>query len=228
MSDLVRVKIFCGCGQKYAFDVQPRNGLMPAPVSCPVCGRDGTPDANRYLAVTETQTVHVKITCMCGQKFSFDVQPRHFRMPAPVFCPACSRDGTMDANQFLARIYYAQSGPLPPPSVNTLLQSVQTSIAPQLVDALKDAVVQELATQRRELLNAQQQAAVELTDLARKLEAAQTPLMERLRAYEQRIRDLEKELSQQSKENLELLKLKIEMTKQMFESERAGNRLNFN
>lgn len=224
----VPVKINCACGQKYAFDVQPRRGLMPAPVQCPVCGRDGTPDANRLLAETEVQTVHVKITCVCGQKYAFDVQPRHGRMPAPVFCPACSRDGTTDANQFLARLYYSESGPLPPPSVNTLLSSVQSAIAPQLVEALKDAVVQELAAQRRELLTAQQQAAAELTELARQLEAAQTPLLERLRLYEQRIRDLEKDLSEQSKENLELLKLKIEMTRRLFESERAGNRLNFN
>ena len=71
-------------------------------------------------------------------------------------------------------------------------------------------------------------AAAELTELARRLEAAQTPMLERLRAYEQRIQDLEKELSEQSKENRELLKMKIEMTKQQFEAERAGNRLNFN
>ncbi|HEX5398097.1 MAG TPA: hypothetical protein VFY06_03510 [Verrucomicrobiae bacterium] len=228
MSDLVSVKIACGCGQQYTCEVKPRQGLMPAPIQCPHCGRDGTPDANRFLARTETQTVPVKITCVCGQKYAFDVQPHHGRMPVPVFCPACSRDGTIDANQFLARIYYAQSGPLPPPSVNILLSSVQSAIAPQLVEALKDAVVRELASQRRQLLTAQQQATAELTELARQLEAAQMPLLERLRLYEQRISELEKELSEQSKENHELLKLKIEMTKQLFEAERAGNRLNFN
>jgi len=228
MTGLIPVKIACACGQNYAFEVQPQNGLMPAPVQCPVCGRDGTPDANRFLAETQVQTVPVKITCTCGQKYAFEVQPRRGRMPAPVFCPACSRDGTTDANQFLGRIYYGQSGPLPPPSVNSLLNSVQSSLEEHLVEALKGAVVQELASQRRELLAAQQQAAAELTELARRLEAAQTPLIERLRAYEQRIQDLERELSEQSKENRELLKLKIEMTKQQFEAERAGNRLNFN
>jgi hypothetical protein len=228
MSGLIPVKIACACGQKYAFEVQPQNGLMPAPVLCPVCGRDGTPDANRFLAETQVQTVPVKITCVCGQKYSFEVQPRRGRMPAPVFCPVCSRDGTTDANQFLGRIYYSQSGPLPPPSVNVLLNSVQSSLESHLVEALKDAVVQELASQRRELLTAQQQAAGELTELARRLEAAQTPMLERLRAYELRIQDLERDLSEQSKENRELLKMKIEMTKRQFEAERAGNRLNFN
>jgi len=226
MSGSIPVKINCACGQKYAFEVHPHNGLMPAPIQCPVCRRDGTPDANRFLAETQVQIVPVKITCVCGQKYAFEVQPRHGRMPATVFCPACSRDGTTDANQFLARIYYAQSGPLPPPSVNVLLSTVQASIAPQLVDALKDAVVQELASQRRELLAGQQQAAAELTELARRLEAVQTPMLERLRTYEQRIAELEKELSEQSKENRELLQLKIEMTRRQLESERS--RIHFN
>ncbi len=199
---------------------------MPAPVQCPVCGRDGTPDANRFLAQTLPQTVSVKITCACGQKYAFEVQPRHGRMPSTVFCPMCSRDGTTDANQFLARIYYAQSGPLPPPSLNTLLQSVQTSIAPQLVDALKDAVVQELAAQRRELLAAQQAATAELTELARRLEAVQAPLLERLRAYEERLQELQKELAARTEEGRELLKLKIEMTRLQIETERS--RIHFN
>jgi len=226
MSGLVPVKITCACGQKYAFEVRPHLGLMPAAIQCPVCGRDGTPAANRCLAETEAQTVAVKITCACGQKYAFDVQPRRGRMPAPVFCPACSRDGTNDANQFLARIFYSQSEPLPPASVNSLLSAVPLSVAPQLVDALKDAVVRELAGQRRELLAAQQQAAAELTELARRLESVQTPLLERLRAYEQRIRDLEKELSEQSKENRELLQLKIEMTRRQIETERSRIRFN--
>src|ERR1039457_318020 len=226
MSGLVPVKITCACGQKYAFEVRPHNGLMPAPVQCPVCGRDGTPAANRCLAETEAQTVAVKITCACGQKYAFYVQPRRGRMPAPVFCPACTRDGPNDATQFLARIFYSQSEPLPPASVNSLLNAVPLSVAPQLVDALKDAVVRELAGQRRELLAAQQQAAAELTELAHRLEAVQTPLLERLHAYEQRIRDLEKELSEQSKENRELLQLKIEMTRRQIETERSRTRFN--
>ncbi len=226
MVSSVPVKITCACGQKYAFEVRPVNGLMPAPIQCPVCGRDGTPDANRVLAETQVQTVAVKITCACGQKYAFEVQPRRGRMPAPVFCPACSRDGTMDANQFLARIYYAQSGPLPPPSVNTLLQTVQTTIAPQLVEALKDAVVQELAVQRRELLAAQRAATAELAEIARRLEAVQAPLLERLRAYEERLQELQKELAARTEEGRELIKLKIEMTRRQIESERSRIRFN--
>jgi len=46
----VPVKVVCDCGQKYAFDVEPVNGRMPARVNCPVCGADGTHTANEHLA----------------------------------------------------------------------------------------------------------------------------------------------------------------------------------
>ena len=172
--------------------------------------------------------IPVKIFCACGQKYSFEVQPHNGWMPVPVFCPVCGRDGTPEANQFIAKILHKKTQPLPPPSVNSLLNAAQSSLAPQLVDALKDAVVQELAAQRRELLAAQQTAAAELTELARRLEAVQTPMFERLRAYEQRISELEKELGEQSKENRELLKLKIDLLREKIETERGASRIKFN
>lgn len=172
--------------------------------------------------------LRIKIFCSCGQKYAFEVVPDAGRMPVPVACPVCHRDGTGDANQLIAKSLKSDTQVLPPPSVNTLLNSVQASLAPHLVEALKDAVVKELAAQRRELLAAQQAAAAELTELARRLEAVQTPMLERLRAYEQRISELEKELSEQSKENRELLKLKIDMLREQVETERSRNRLNFN
>ena len=55
----VPVKIQCGCGQNYSFEVEPIAGRMPAPVSCPVCGADGTEAANAIIAqglATRAQT----------------------------------------------------------------------------------------------------------------------------------------------------------------------------
>lgn len=149
-------------------------------------------------------------------------------MPVPVACPICERDGTEEANRMIAKKLGGETQKLPPPAVNVLLNSVQASVAPELVEALKNAVVQELAAQRRELLAAQQAASAELAELARRLESVQTPLLERLRAYEQRITELEKELSEQSKENRELLKLKIELLRDQVQAELTRNRLNFN
>lgn len=47
---MITIKIQCGCGQKYAFDVEPAEGGMSAPVACPVCGLDGTAVANQVIA----------------------------------------------------------------------------------------------------------------------------------------------------------------------------------
>jgi len=149
-------------------------------------------------------------------------------MPVSVACPVCQRDGTAEADRIIAKILNGKTRPLPPPSVIALLNSVQASLAPHLVEALKDAVVQELAAQRRDLLAAQQTASAELTALINRLESVQTPLLERLRTYESRIGELEKDLADQSKENRELLKLKIDLLREQVETERAANRLNFN
>lgn len=49
---MIPVKIQCGCGQRYAFDIEPVFGRMPASVVCPVCGSDGTSAANEVIAFT--------------------------------------------------------------------------------------------------------------------------------------------------------------------------------
>jgi hypothetical protein len=49
---MMPVKIQCGCGQRYAFDIEPVCGRMPGRVACPVCGMDGTRVANEIIAFT--------------------------------------------------------------------------------------------------------------------------------------------------------------------------------
>ncbi|HEV2695726.1 MAG TPA: hypothetical protein VG347_22755 [Verrucomicrobiae bacterium] len=51
---MMPVKIQCGCGQRYAFDIEPVCGRMPGHVACPVCGTDGTSAANELIAYTLT------------------------------------------------------------------------------------------------------------------------------------------------------------------------------
>jgi hypothetical protein len=48
---MVPIKIECGCGQHYAFDVDPVDGRMPVTVNCPACGMDGTDAANEGIAL---------------------------------------------------------------------------------------------------------------------------------------------------------------------------------
>src|SRR5262249_18130205 len=49
---MIPVKVLCGCGQKYSFEVEPVNGRMPSAIACPVCGADGTTVANQVIAQT--------------------------------------------------------------------------------------------------------------------------------------------------------------------------------
>jgi hypothetical protein len=105
---------------------------------------------------------------------------------------------------------------------------VGASLAPHLAQALKEALVQELAVQRRELLQAQQIAAAEIAQLTHHLDELRAPIQERLRSYEMRIQELEKELAARNEENRELLKLKIEMLRRQLEVESPRNRMEFN
>jgi hypothetical protein len=47
---MIPVKIQCGCGQRYTFEVEPVNGRMATTVACPACGADGTAAANEFIA----------------------------------------------------------------------------------------------------------------------------------------------------------------------------------
>jgi hypothetical protein len=97
-----------------------------------------------------------------------------------------------------------------------------------VMDQLKEKAVRSLVTQRSEMLNAQQAAAVEMAELERRLNELQTPLQDRLRAYESRIADLEKALAAKGEENRELIRAKIELMRKQLETERKSNNLQFN
>jgi hypothetical protein len=51
----MNIKIECGCGTRYSFDVEPRDGRMPRTVQCPACHADGTEAANQIIAQTSSE-----------------------------------------------------------------------------------------------------------------------------------------------------------------------------
>lgn len=67
---MMPVKIQCGCGQRYVFDIEPVCGRMPGRVACPVCGQDGTRVANEIITFTLASEMSrhdgVKETVMAG------------------------------------------------------------------------------------------------------------------------------------------------------------------
>jgi hypothetical protein len=46
---MLDIKVQCDCGQRYQFEVEPVDGRMPASISCPACGLEGTDKANQLI-----------------------------------------------------------------------------------------------------------------------------------------------------------------------------------
>jgi PQQ-like domain len=45
----MKVKVYCPCGAKFEFEVEPVHEQMPVPIACPVCGADATGLANDVI-----------------------------------------------------------------------------------------------------------------------------------------------------------------------------------
>jgi len=99
---------------------------------------------------------------------------------------------------------------------------------PHLENALKDRLVNELLAQRKDLIDAQRQAAADLSTMEARLEQLHAPLQARLDAYERRIAELERDLATRGDENKELISATINLMKQKLASEKSGGRLTFN
>ena len=205
----VPVKIVCRCGQKYSFDVYPLRGCMPSPVQCPVCGVDGTEAANEIIART-----------LSSPPLSPALYPQSLAAHAPL--PVDAGDDKLEVELAIWRQRALEAER----RVEQVQSAARAELAPHLIQVLKETVVQELAAQRRELLNAQEEAVMEISTMIRRFDSVQTTLREHLCSYEARIQELEKELSVLNAENRELLKLKIEMIRRQLEAER-DNRMQF-
>jgi hypothetical protein len=105
---------------------------------------------------------------------------------------------------------------------------LQTELAPQLVQIVRQAFVQELAGQRRDLLQAQQAAAAEVIRLVHRMDELQVAMQERLCTYESQIQKLEAELTARTEENRQLIRLKIQMIRHQVEAESSTKRIEFN
>lgn len=70
---------------------------------------------------------------------------------------------------------------------------VRAGLLAHLAQWLSDRMTRKLLTQRAELVDAHQKAALEMAELEARLEKVQAPLQDRLLAYERRIAELEKE-----------------------------------
>jgi len=95
-------------------------------------------------------------------------------------------------------------------------------LMPELTEFVKQSLVQGLAAQRDALLAMQQQALQSVVELESRLIALQAPLQERIRTYESRIGELEKDLAAQNAEMRELTRTILELMRQRLDEERSA------
>ena len=59
-------------------------------------------------------TIPIRIECDCGQPYAFEIEPVNGRMPVPVACPTCGRDGTIAANAVITEALTPSAPPAAP------------------------------------------------------------------------------------------------------------------
>ena len=105
---------------------------------------------------------------------------------------------------------------------------VRTRVLPELMLWLKQQFVQRLLRRGMHLAETQRLAALQVAELERRLEEVQGPLQDRLKVYEQRIIELERELEKRTVENRELLQATIKMARARLEARRGQDKLAWN
>jgi len=93
---------------------------------------------------------------------------------------------------------------------------------------MREKIFQTLFRQRAELLTVQKKAEAEMGELEHRLESLHTPLQERIRAYEERIEELERELAAKGETNRELIGARIAVARQQLIVERERSRFGSN
>lgn len=107
-----------------------------------------------------------------------------------------------------------------------LAPEVRARLLPELRQWLKRHFL--LLQSHTALTETQRQAALRVAELEQRLEEIKGPLQEKLKAYEQRIGELERELQTKGAENRELLQATIKMARERLKSQRSREGLAWN
>jgi len=100
-------------------------------------------------------------------------------------------------------------------------QMLREKIMPELTEFAKQGLVQGLYAQRNALIERQLKAQEAVAEMERRLAALQVPLQERIRAYEKRVVELEKEVESQGEELRELTRATLQLVRRKLEDERG-------
>jgi hypothetical protein len=103
-------------------------------------------------------------------------------------------------------------------------QILREKLMPEIAEFAKQSLVQGLYAQRNALIETQQVAQQALVELETRLAKLQLSLPERIRAYEKRIGELEKEVESQGEEMRELTRATLVLVRKKLEDERERQR----
>ena len=101
----MEIKVPCGCGARYSFEVEPVEGRMPYVVNCPQCGAEGTVAANEIIARqtvparqpvkvslrTSAQVENAPVSAAPAQQETAVMCHRHTRSVAANQCVVCQK-----------------------------------------------------------------------------------------------------------------------------------------
>ncbi|HVR37150.1 MAG TPA: hypothetical protein VMS21_15005 [Methylomirabilota bacterium] len=92
---------------------------------------------------------------------------------------------------------------------------VRAGLLPQLAQLMRDKVFRALVSQRATLLETQQTGVAQLNEMEQRLRRVQSQFEERLKAYEERIAELEGEVAMKDRETRNLLGEKLELSERL-------------
>src|SRR5438552_12475508 len=113
---MLEIKIQCGCGQRFKFDVEPVHGRMPFVVNCPICGLDGTEAANDMLR----QMASAPAPAPVGSPAMVAAQPAAIASPSPIFPSALRIHKTASPPAEPEALSSAPIAAIPGPGTNPL------------------------------------------------------------------------------------------------------------
>jgi hypothetical protein len=119
----------------------------------------------------------------------------------------------------------SRAAPMPVATIPSgIPEVVRNPALAELTEFAKQSLVQGLYSQRQVLIETQKKAQQELAELEARLTALQLPLDERIRAYEKRIAELEKQLESRGEEMHEITRITLQLVREKLEEEKERER----
>jgi hypothetical protein len=147
---------------------------------------------------------------------------------AMMTCPSCDQQITVSQAGLTELRSWKQRALDAEQRAQTAVAMLRSRLMPAMLQWLKGMFVRKLARQREDLSESQRRAEQEIRGLTSRLSAMQVPLEERLKAYQVRIAELERELAIKGEENRELLRARLQAVRKQLTMEKGASEPRWN